>query len=75
MRREQNVPLEQRTLEGPVALTPRISLHTATTGLDVANADMEWNVQRIGMALTEFAPLPRGRMQTMIDMYRVNGGC
>jgi hypothetical protein len=75
MRREQNVPLEQHALEGPVTLTPSIGLHTATTGLDAANADMEWNVQRIDMALTEFAPLPRVRMQSMIDVYRMNGGC
>ena len=64
MRGEQDVPLEQHALEGPVALAPRIGLHTATTGLDAANADMEWNVQRIDMALTEFAPLSRSRMQT-----------
>ena len=75
MRGEQDVPLEQHALEGPVTLTPRIGLHTPTTGFDAANADMEWDVQCIDMALTELTPLSRSRMQTMIDVYRMNGGC
>ena len=75
MRGKQNIALGQYALKSPVALAARVSFYPAAAGLDVADINMQRNAQSVGMALTEIAPLSRGRVQTVVNVNSVKGRC
>ena len=75
MRGKQNIALGQYTLESSVALAARVGFHPAAAGLDFADRNLQRNTQPVGMALTEIGPIPRGNMQTVVDVDGVEGGC
>jgi len=77
MRGEENVAFRQHTLEGSVTFAARIGFHAATARLDIADVDMQRNVESVGVALTEVGPLPRSSVQTVINVNGVEGrrGC
>ena len=75
MRGEKNIALGQHTLEGAVPFAARIGFHAAAAGLDIADVDMQRNVQPVGMTLTEVGPLPCRSVQTVVNVNGVEGWC
>ena len=42
---------------------------------NAADINMQRNAQSVGMALTEITPLSRSRVQTVVNVNSVKGGC
>ena len=75
MRGEENIALGQHSLESQITLPTRIGLHPAAARLDIADSNLQRNTQPVGVALTEISPLPRGNMQTVVDVDGAEGRC
>jgi len=72
MSREQDIAVAQHTLKGLITRLPSIGFNASPAWFDIAHPNVQWHIQRVGMALAKIAPATGIRMQTMINMNGLN---